>query len=136
METHCHFARSTEQDCRTHLFLSKQLVPLFVSFLSPDSPNSPNIVMDTLASVPAPLLSPVYTVTLYLVTARKGTELGQSRCKLLPWSVPAVLCKKINDNYATLFFDNFKLCKIAPKFAIIMQTVQKYLQIMQILHKT
>ena len=22
------------------------------------------------------------------------------------------------------FFDNFKLCKIAPKFAIIMQTVQ------------
>ena len=29
------------------------------------------------------------------------------------------------------FFDIFKLCKIAPKCAKIVQTVQKYLQIMQ-----
>ena len=36
--------------------------------------------------------------------------------------------KKKKDNYATgtFFFDNFKLCKIAPKFGMIMQTVQKY----------
>ena len=33
------------------------------------------------------------------------------------------------------FFDSLKPCKIAPKFAMIMQTVQKYSQIVQILHK-
>ena len=40
-------------------------------------------------------------------------------------SVPAVLLKK-KMIIMRPFFGNFKLCKIAPKFAIIMQTVQKY----------
>ena len=38
-------------------------------------------------------------------------------------SVPAVLWKKMII-MQTFFY--FKLCKIAPKFDIIMQTVQKY----------
>ena len=43
----------------------------------------------------------------------------------------------IIDNYATLFFFfvNFKLCKTAPKFARILQAIQKYKKkIVQILH--
>ena len=32
--------------------------------------------------------------------------------------------KKKNDNYAALFY-KLKLCKIAPKCAVIMQTVRK-----------
>ena len=31
--------------------------------------------------------------------------------------------------------ESFKLCKIAPKFPMIMQTVQKYLHIVHILQK-
>ena len=46
--------------------------------------------------------------------------------KALTYPVPAVLCKKKKLIIVLPFFDTFKLCKIAPKFAMIMQTVQKY----------
>ena len=41
------------------------------SCLSPESPYSPYMVMNTLASVPAPLTSPVKTWTLYFRTANE-----------------------------------------------------------------
>jgi len=49
----------------TYCALSKLFLDVS-SRLSPESPKSPNIVMKTSASVPAPFLSPVNTVTLYL----------------------------------------------------------------------
>ena len=49
----------------SHLPLSKLFLELSKQ-CSPVSPFSPNIVTVTLASVPAPLTSPVYVHTLYL----------------------------------------------------------------------
>ena len=56
---------------------ASKLFFIFVSsFLSPESATSPNRVMRTSASVPAPRLVPVNTVTLYLFTVHKS-ELEQ-----------------------------------------------------------
>ena len=54
------------ESSKTYWFLSK-LFLLLSSFRSPEFPSVPNILMRTSASVPAPLLSPVYTITLYLL---------------------------------------------------------------------
>ena len=54
-------SRATTYCFRSKLFL------LLSSFLSPVFPFSPKMLIKTLASVPAPRLSPVYTVTLYLL---------------------------------------------------------------------
>ena len=51
-----------------------------------------------------------------------STEEPMSRSDLMSLGqglpVPTVLCKKIKDNYAALFY-KLKLCKIAPKCAVI-----------------
>ena len=66
----------------TYLPLSKLFLE-FVNFLSPESsPNSPNIVTKTLASVPAPRLLPVKTWTLYLWAVGRKKESNKKLLKL------------------------------------------------------